>query len=156
VAGRSRSALHVRRQNLEYRTNHDGHRFASHPLVARVRHCYSRRRRYLPRSWQHAFRGRPGDLSFIVRVLRDSPIHLEPVVGGNALLVRGRVRRHFLGSCIQRSATFWQVALFKAPPVACRLTPPLNLTRPVARRGRSDFRVLVFCRVEAAQVSGKR
>src|SRR5437764_76786 len=36
-----------------------------------------------------------------------------------------------------------------------RLTRPLNLTRPVARRLSANFRVLVFCLVKAAQVSGK-
>jgi len=37
-----------------------------------------------------------------------------------------------------------------------RLTGPLNLTRPVARRHSGIFQALVFCRVKAAQLSGKR
>jgi hypothetical protein len=36
-----------------------------------------------------------------------------------------------------------------------RLTRPLNLTRPVALRNCGNFHALVFCRVKAAQVSGK-
>jgi hypothetical protein len=36
-----------------------------------------------------------------------------------------------------------------------RLTRPLNLTRPVPRRHSVNFQALVFCRVKAAQVSGK-
>jgi hypothetical protein len=36
------------------------------------------------------------------------------------------------------------------------LTPPLNLTRPVAHRHPGNFHVLVFCLVKAARVSGKR
>jgi uncharacterized protein DUF3859 len=38
---------------------------------------------------------------------------------------------------------------------ARHLTQPLNLTRPVPRRQFGSFQALVFCRVKAAQVSGK-
>jgi hypothetical protein len=43
------------------------------------------------------------------------------------------------------------------PPVVgtARLTRPLNLTRPVARRDSGNFQALIFCLVKAAQVSGK-